>query len=120
LQALSVVFCKDNRDITLNSTEICCGPEVRPKADSDKVLLFGDCSIRANQDLIDGIRLEGCPPRVTHSLVTFMNHTVGKQRARKIMGVRLFKTIGNKLGIYDEAFPTYKCYESPEFDERHF
>ncbi len=36
------------------------------------------------------------------------------------MGVRLLKTIGNKLGIYEEDFPTYRRYESPEFDERHF
>ncbi len=70
LQALSVVFCKDNRDITLNRTEICCGPEVKAKADSKKVFLFGDCSIRANKDLADGIRLKGCPPKAIASLIT--------------------------------------------------
>jgi len=120
MQALSVVFCKDNPGITLDNIEICCGPEVKAKADSKKVFLFGDCSIRANEDLADGIRLKGCPPKVIDSLVPFMNHTIGKQRARKILGVRLFKTIGNKLGIYDEDVPTYRGYESPEFDKRHF
>jgi len=120
MQALSVAFCKDNAGTTLNTTEICCGPEVRPKADSKKVFLFGDCSIRANKELTDGIRLKGCPPKVSDSLVLFMNHAIGKQRARRILGVRLFKTIGTKLGIYDEDFPTYRGYESPEFDKRHF
>jgi uncharacterized protein (DUF362 family) len=120
LQALSVVFCKDNPGITLKNTEICCGPEVKPKADSKNVFLFGDCSIRANKDLADGIRLKGCPPGVIDSLVTFMNHSIGKHKGRKIMGVRLLKMIANRLRIYDEDMPTYRRYESPEFDERHF
>ncbi len=120
VQALSVLFCKDNPGITLDNTEICCGTEVKPKADSKKIFLFGDCSIWANKDLTDGIRLKGCPPKVADSLVTFMNHTIGKQRARKILAVRLLKMIANKLGIYDEDIPTYRRYESPDFDERHF
>jgi hypothetical protein len=64
--------------------------------------------------------VKGCPPKVAETLITLMNHTLGKRRARRIMAVRGLKKIAHKLAIYDEDFPTFKRYESPEFDKRHF
>jgi len=120
IESVLLAFCKDNMGITLDSIEICCGSEVRPKKESRKIFLVGNCSIRANKDVEDAIRVEGCPPKVGQTLITFMNHTLEKRRARRILAVRGLKKIARKLGIYDEDFPTWKRYQSPEFDTGHF
>lgn len=120
VESVLVAFLKDNMGITLDDIEICCGSEVRPRKESKRVFLVGNCAIGANKDLGDAIRLKGCPPKVGETLITLMNHTLEKRRARRIMAVRGLKKIAHKLAIYNEDFPTFKRYESPEFEKRHF
>jgi hypothetical protein len=120
LGALLLMFSVDNPGVTLDNTEICCGAEVQARKESKKVFLFGNCAIGANRGLDRGIALEGCPPKVADSLVTVLNDTVGKSRARKILMSRLLKVIGFKMGIYNEVYQVINRYEYPSFDERHF
>ena len=113
-------FCKDNIGMDFDSIEICAGGEVKPKKDSKKVFLIGNCSILANKDLKDAFRLKGCPPKAVEMLMTLVKETSDKGRARKILLGRFVKNIAHRLGIYNEDFPTYQHYKSPEFDQRHF
>lgn len=120
IESVMIAFLKDVGAITLDKVEICCGAEVNPKKDSKKVFLIGNCAIRANKDLKDAIRVKGCPPKVADTFIAIVNHTLNKKRARTISLVRLLKQIAHNLGIYDENFPAFKRYKSPEFDENHF
>ena len=120
VDALMAAFCKDNMGGKFDNIEICIGGEVTPRKDSKKVFLMGNCSVRANKELEDAIRVKGCPPKVTAMFITLLNHTLDKQRVRKISLGRLIKQIGNSVGIYNEDFPIYPRYEPPEFDRRHF
>jgi uncharacterized protein (DUF362 family) len=120
VESVLVAFLKDNAGITLDDIEICCGPDVKPRKEPRKSFLVGSCSIGANRDLGNAIRVKGCPPKVRETLITLMNHTLEKRRARRIMAIRGLKKIAHKLAIYDEDFPAFKRYESPEFDRRHF
>ena len=118
--ALMAAFCKDNMGGKFDNIEICIGGEVTPRTDSKKVFLMGNCSIRANKELEDAIRVKGCPPKVAAMFMALLNNTLDKQRVRKISLGRLIKHIGNSVRIYDEDFPIYPRYEPPEFDRRHF
>jgi len=118
--ALMAAFCKDNMGGKFDNIEICIGGEATPRKDSKKVFLMGNCSTMANKELEDAIRVKGCPPKVAEMLMALLNHTLDKQRARKILLGRLIKKIGNSVGIYNEDFPIYPRYEPPEFDQRHF
>jgi hypothetical protein len=119
-EAMIHVFCKDNKGVDLEGVEICVGAEVRPKEESKKVLLIGNCSIANNKDLQGAIRVKGCPIKISELLMTFAKNALDKRRARRVLLVRLVKNMATKLGIYDEYFPTYGCYEPPEFDKAHF
>jgi hypothetical protein len=118
--ALMAAFCKDNMGVKFDNIEICTGGEVTPRKDSKTVFLMGNCSTLANKELQDAVRVKGCPPKVAEMLMTLMNRTLDKRRARKILLGRLVKKIGNSVGIYNEDFPIYPRYEQPEFDQRHF
>jgi uncharacterized protein (DUF362 family) len=120
IESSLLAFVKDNMGATLDDVEICCGSEVKPKRENCKVFLVGNCSIRANKDVERAIPVKGCPPRVADTLITLMNHTLEKRRARSILAVRAWKKMAHKLGIYDEDFPILKRYELPEFDRGHF
>jgi uncharacterized protein (DUF362 family) len=120
IEAVMSAFCKDNRGMNFDSIEICAGSEIKPKKDSKKVFLIGNCSISANKELKEALRLKGCPPKGVEMLMVLVKETLDKGRARKILLERLVKNIGNKIGIYNEDFPTYHHYETPEFDPRHF
>ena len=113
-------FCKDNMGMDFDSIEICAGGEVKPKKDSKKVFLLGNCSILANKELKDAFRLEGCPPKGVEMLMTLVKETSDKGRARKILLGRFIKNIAHSLGIYNEDFPIFQHYKAPEFDQRHF
>jgi len=120
MEVTLALFCKDNPGTTCDNIEICSGPEIKPKEESKKVILVGDCSIRANRDLEDAVRVKGCPPMVGDAFVTLTNHALDKGRARKIMMVRLLKKIADKMRIYDEDLTPHKHYGPPEFDRAHF
>lgn len=113
-------FCKDNMGMDFDSIEICAGSEVKPKKDSKKVFLIGNCSISANKELKDAFRLKGCPPKGVEMLMTLVKETSDKGRAAKILLGRVVKDIAHRIGIYNEDFPTYQRYKAPEFDPRHF
>ena len=85
------------------------------------VVVYATESVGANiAELKEAIKVTGCPPKTRNVLITFMNHTVGKRRALRIMILRLFKIIAFKLGIYNEDFGIFNRYESPEFNKEHF
>jgi len=113
-------YCKDNSGINLEPVELCFGADVKPKEDSEKVILIGDCAIRANRANKNAIKVKGCPPKVVDSMITMIRNTLEKKRARKILSIRLIKGLLNKLGIYNEHFPREFAYELPEFDPDHF
>lgn len=119
-EILVASFCKDNSGVKIEPVEFCFGAEVKAKEDSEKVILFGDCAIRANKANTQAIKVEGCPPKVVESMITMIKNTLEKRRARKILSIRLIKGILNKIGLYNESFPREFSYELPEFDPQHF
>jgi uncharacterized protein (DUF362 family) len=120
IQGILSLFCKDNMGMNFDSIEICAGGEVKPKKESKKVFLMGNCSILANKEVKDAFRLKGCPPKAVDMLTTLVKETSDKGRARKILLRRFAKNIAHRLGIYNEDFPTYQHYKAPQFDQRHF
>jgi len=120
LQGILAAFCKDNMGMNFDGIEICAGGEVKPKKDSKKVFLVGNCSILANKDLKNAFRFKGCPPKAIEMLMTLVKETSNKGRARKILLGRFVKNIAHRLGVYNEDFPTYQRYKAPEFDQTHF
>ena len=113
-------FAKDNAGMSFDGVEICVGGEARARQNSKKVFLFGECALRVNNDRESVIRVKGCPPRATDMLVALNYNCLGSRRATRIIMERTLKTVGNKLGVYDEDFPTFPRYEPPAFDESHF
>lgn len=113
-------FCKDNAGINLESVELCFGAEVKAKEDSKKIILFGDCAIRANKSNSNAVKVKGCPPKVVDSMIAMVNNTLEKRRARRILASRFLKGLFNKIGLYNEHFPREFSYELPEFDPAHF
>ncbi len=120
LSAFCGVFCKDNPGMALDGLEICIGEKDRPKKESKKVFLLGNCAIAANKDFKDGIKIKGCPPPVLDTVMSIVFKNLPKKRVAKILMSRMIKNIGIKLGIYDEAFPAFGVYKPPEFDRNHF
>jgi uncharacterized protein (DUF362 family) len=119
-EAMIHVFCKDNKGMDLKGMEVCVGAELRPKQESKKVFLIGNCAIAANKDLKSAIRIKGCPIRMSEFLVMIAKNALDKRRARRFLLVRFLKNLATKLGTYDEYFSTYGSYECPEFDKVHF
>jgi len=114
------VFCKDNPGVVLEGLEICIGGKAKPKKESKKVFLLGNCAISANKDLKDGIKIKGCPPPIVDTVMSIVLKSLPPKRVAKILMSRMIKNIGIKLGIYDEAFPAFGVYKPPEFDRSHF
>ena len=114
------VFCKDNQGVKVDPVEFCFGEEVKAREGSDKVILFGDCAIRANKDNGHAVKVEGCPPKVVDSMVAMINTTLDKKRARKNLSIRMMKGMLNKLGLYHEFYPREFSYDLPDFDPAHF
>jgi uncharacterized protein (DUF362 family) len=113
-------YCKDNPGIKIKPTEICFGADVIAKENSEKVILIGDCAIRANKANKNAIRVKGCPPKISDSLVTLISNTLVKKRAKRIIATRIVKGLLNKFGLYNERFPREFSYELPEFNPKHF
>lgn len=120
LSAFSAVFSKDNPDAVLDGVEVCMGNEVRAKKGSKKVFLLGNCAIAANRDLMDGTKIKGCPPPVFNAVMALVLKSLPPQRVAKILMSRMIKNLRIKMGIYDEVFPVYGTYNTPEFDRSHF
>jgi hypothetical protein len=114
------VFCKDNKGMDLEGVEICVGAEVKPKEESEKVFLIGNCAIANNKELKNTFRVKGCPIKISDYMMSLAVNTMDKRKAKKFLTVRFLKGLASKIGIYDEYFSTYGSYEASEFDKAHF
>jgi uncharacterized protein (DUF362 family) len=113
-------FCRTNKGVALDNVEVCCGSEVRPRRESKKIFLIGNCSIKANRDGEDAIRIGGCPPNASEILLTLMKNTMSTWMIRWILVTRLLQLGATKLGLYDRDSQRYKSYPYPEFERDHF
>ena len=118
--AVLLAYCTDNEGMSFDGVEICVGGDIKPRQDSKKMLLFGECSIKANKDLEGAIQVKGCPPKLAEMLIALYYNTLPKGRATRLVLERIAKTFGYKIGIYDERFPLFPKYAPPEFDENDF
>ena len=119
-ESVLLAFSKDNQGVNLEDVEVCCGAQVKPKKGSRRILLVGNCAIQANRDLNNAVQIKGCPIDVRKAFFVFTRHTLGTRRATRLLMIRFVKNLANRIGIYDEDFPLYRRYESPEFDVKHF
>jgi coenzyme F420-reducing hydrogenase gamma subunit len=106
--------------MSFDDVEICLGSEIKPRNDSKTVFLLGECAVRENKDREGAIKVKGCPPKAADILMALTYNTLNKRRATRIMVERIIKTIGYKVGVYHEDFPSYPRYSPPDFDEKHF
>jgi len=113
-------FGKDNPGMDFGGVAFYYGLGLKPERDSRKVFLYGDCAIRSNKDLQNAIKIEGCPPTLTKTLIALMKALLRKPRMFRILLLRAMKLIGIRVGIYHEIFPGWERYQSKEFDKTHF
>ena len=114
------MFAKNNPEMDVGNVETCIGSGAKANPSSDKIFLFGDCAINANNELENAIKIDGCPPKVGKYLPALVNETLEKGRARKIMLKTLVKMIGYKMGLYYEDIGLWEPYKSAEFDLGHY
>ena len=119
-EAVLLSFCKDNAGMRFSDVELCVGSEVKPRKDSKKVFLFGECALRANKDREGTITVKGCPPKAADMLMALSYGTLGRGRATRNMLAKIIKTIGYRMGVYHEEYPEFTRYSPPIFDENHF
>jgi len=117
--ALSI-FGKDNPGMDFGGAALYYGLGLKPKKDTQKVFLYGDCAIRSNKSLQNATKIEGCPPTLTKTLLALMKTLLNKPRMFRMLFLRAIKLIGIRLGIYQEIFPRWERYRSKEFDKTHF
>ena len=117
--ALSI-FGKDNPGMDFGGVELYYGLGLKPERDTQKVFLYGDCAIRSNKSLQNVIKIEGCPPTLTKTLLALMKALLSNPRMFRMLLLRAVKLIGIRLGIYQEIFPRWERYRAKEFDKTHF
>jgi uncharacterized protein (DUF362 family) len=117
--ALSI-FGKDNPEMDLGGVAFYYGLGLKPEGDTSKVFLYGDCVIRSNKSLHNIIKIEGCPPTLTRTLLALMKALPSRPRMFKMLLLRAMKLIGIRLRIYQEVFPQWERYRSNGFDKTHF
>ena len=117
--ALSI-FGKDNPGMNFGGVELYYGLGLKPERDTQKVFLYGDCAIRSNKSLQNVIKIEGCPPTLTKTLLALMKALLSNPRMFRVLLLRAVKLIGIRLGIYQEIFPRWERYRAKEFDKTHF
>jgi uncharacterized protein (DUF362 family) len=117
--ALSI-FGKDNPGMDFGGVALYYGLGLKPERDTQKVFLYGDCAIRSNKSLQNVIKIEGCPPTLTKTLLALMKALLSNPRMFRMLLLRAVKLIGIRLGIYQEIFPGWERYQAKEFDKTHF
>ena len=117
--ALSI-FGKDNPGMDFGGVAFYYGLGLKPENDTHQFFLYGDCAIRSSKDLQNAIKIEGCPPTLTKTLLALMKALLSKPRMVRILLLRAIKLIGIRLGVYHEIFPGWERYRSKEFDKTHF
>jgi uncharacterized protein (DUF362 family) len=117
--ALSI-FGKDNPRMDFGGVALYYGLGLKPEGDTQKVFLYGDCAIRGNKGLQNAIKVEGCPPTLSETLLALMKTLLNKPRMFRLLLLQAIRLIGIRLGIYREIFPGWERYRSKEFDKTHF
>ena len=111
---------KDNPNMDFGGAELYYGLGLSPESDTHKVLLYGDCAIRSNKSLQKAIKIEGCPPSLTKTLLVLMKNLLSKPRMFRMTLMRTIKLVGSRFGIYYELYPRWERYRSKEFNKTHF
>ncbi len=117
--ALSI-FGKDNPGKDFGGVAFYYGLGLKPERDAQKILFYGDCAIRRNKGLQNAVKIEGCPPTLTKTLLALMKTLLSKPRMFRMLLLRAIKLIGIRLGVYQEIFPRWERYRAKEFDKTHF
>jgi uncharacterized protein (DUF362 family) len=117
--ALSI-FAKDNAGMDFGAVELLYGLETRLERDVQKAILYGKCAVARNKDLQDAIRVGGCPPTLTMTLLALTKALLSRRRMTRVLLLRFLKLVGIRLGLYRETFPGWQRYRSKEFDKRDF
>ena len=110
------MFAKDNPGFDVGGLDICIGEEARPDPGAKRVVLFGDCAIKHNQDIEGAVLFHGCPPEMPAYLKFLMDSNLSPFQAKKQMAARVCKIIAFKLGLFKEDYGYWDPYQSPEFD----
>ena len=117
--ALSI-FGKDNPGMDFGGVALYYGLGLKPERDTQNVFLYGDCAIRSNKNLQNAVKIEGCPPTLSKTLLALMKALLSKPRMFRMLLLQAIRLIGIRLGIYQEIFPRWERYRSKEFDKTHF
>jgi len=117
--ALSI-FAKDNPGMDFGGVAFYYGLELKPQEDTQKVFLYGDCAIRSNKSLQNAIKIDGCPPTLSKTLLALMKSLLSKPRMFRLLLLQAIRLIGIRIGISQEIFPRWQRYRSKEFDKTHF
>jgi uncharacterized protein (DUF362 family) len=115
-----LILSKERPDLDFSGAEICMGPELRPGRYPKTAFLCGNCAVKANRDLPNAVRIEGCPPSLVPCLLAFMRSLLSRPQMLRTASVLGAKLAGMKLGIHTETFPKWERYRSVEFDRRDF
>ena len=117
--ALSI-FGKDNPGMDFGGVALYYGLGLKPERDTQKVFLYGDCAIRSNTNLQNAVKIEGCPPTLSKTLLALMQALLSKPKMFRLLLLQAIRLIGIRLGISQEIFPRWQRYRSKEFDKTHF
>jgi hypothetical protein len=114
------IFGKDNPGMDFGGVALYYGLGLKPERDTQKVFLYGDCAIRSNKGLQNAIKIEGCPPTLTKTLLALIKALLSKPRMFRLLFLQVIRLIGIRLGISQEIFPRWQRYRSKEFDKTLF
>jgi uncharacterized protein (DUF362 family) len=115
-----LLLSKENPTLDFSDASVCIGPELRPERERKTVFLCGNCAVKANRDLPNAVRIEGCPPSLVTSLLAFMRPLLSKPQMLRTTSVLVAKLAGMRLGVRTETFPRWERYRSKEFDSSDF
>jgi len=124
--ALSI-FGKDNPGIDFGGVAFYYGLGVKPaekgagiEPSPTELFFYGDCAVRSSNSVQNAVRIEGCPPTLTKTLLALMRALLSRPRMFRVLFLRATKLLGIRLGFYREVFPGWERYQSEEFDKTHF
>ena len=120
MEFANYMFCKDNPGLNIDKIEICIGKESKATPDAKKVILFGDCAVKNNQEDTRAIQINGCPPDVGQYFPLLVKKTLPMRRSIPLLLTRMMKNSAFKMGLYRENFGFWDEYKSPEFDQSHY
>jgi uncharacterized protein (DUF362 family) len=107
-----LMFGKDNPGMDFGSVAFYYGLELKPQGGGQEVVLYGNCAIKSNKGRQNAIKIKGCPPTLTGTLLTLMKALLGKPRMSAMLLLRVAKLVGIRLGVYREVLPGWERYRS--------